>query len=155
MSGRAIASGGSAHRRATAIIAGVLLLVALTLLGIGANSPYTHANLNPGYDDRYTRTDQIVVGAPVAFDGLSAPIASGDPVQRGESLFVTEGCVGCHALGAQGGAVAKPIAGVDAQLLAQRVRDGKSGMPKFSTTGLTDQQLADIATYLKSLPPVK
>jgi len=151
----ATAFGGSAHRRATTIIAGVLLLVALTLLGIGANSPYTHANLNPGYDDRYVRTDQIVVGPPVAFDGLSVAIASGDPVQRGASLFITEGCVGCHALGAQGGAVAKPVAGADSQLLTQRVRGGTAGMPKFSTTGLTDEQLTDIAAYLKSLPPVK
>jgi hypothetical protein len=50
------AFGGSAHRRATTVIALLLLVVALTLLSIGANSPYTHANLNVAYDDRYTRT---------------------------------------------------------------------------------------------------
>jgi mono/diheme cytochrome c family protein len=148
--------GGPAHRRATLVIGLILLLVALTLLTVGANSPYTHANLNSGYDDRYTRTEQIVVGPPQQFGGLSAQaVTSGDAVTRGAALFVTEGCVGCHALGGQGGAVAKPIAGVDEQLLAQRVRQGLNGMPQFSTVGLTDQQLADIGAYLRSLPPVK
>lgn len=147
--------GGSAHRRATTVIALLLLLVALTLLSIGANSPYTHANLNVAYDDRYVRTEQIVVGPPARFDGLSRPVAGGDAVTRGAALFVTEGCVGCHALGGQGGAVAKAIAGVDQQLLTQKVRQGTAGMPQFSTTGLTDDELAAIGAYLRSLPPVK
>ena len=148
--------GGGAHRRATAAIVVLLLLVALTLLGIGANSPYTHANLNTGYDERYDRTEQIVVGPPSEFSGLSRPVAGGaDAVTRGSALFVTAGCVGCHALGGQGGAVAKPIAAVDQKLLAQKVRQGTAGMPQFSAAGLTDEQVADIGAYLRSLPAVK
>ena len=148
--------GGAAHRRATAAIGLLLLLVALTLLGIGANSPYTHANLNAGYDERYDRTEQIVVGPPTEFGGLSRPVAGeADPLTRGAALFVTTGCVGCHALGALGGAVAKPIAGVDQKLLAQKVRQGTAGMPQFSAAGLTDEQVADIGAYLRSLPALK
>jgi cytochrome c553 len=146
---------GTAHRRATIVIGLALAFVALTLLTIGARSPYTHANLNPGYDERYDRTDQIFVGPPVPFEGLSRSVPGGDAVTRGAALFVTEGCVGCHALGAQGGAVAKPIAGVDQVLLTTKVRTGTAGMPPFSAAGLTDQQIEDIGAYLRTLPPVK
>lgn len=144
--------GGPAHRRATVVIGLVLLLVAITILSIGANSPYTHANLSAAYDPRYDRTEQIVVGAPGEFRGLSGSVATGDdPVARGASVYVTAGCVGCHALEGRGGAVAKAIAGVDAQTLAKKVRDGTAGMPPFSPTGLTDQQVADITAFLRSL----
>jgi mono/diheme cytochrome c family protein len=144
-----------AHRGATVLIALVVVSLAATLLFIGASSPYTHANLNSAFDEGYTRTEQIVVGPAVPF---AAPRATGngaDPVARGQALFVTEGCVGCHALGGQGGAVAKAIAAVDQTLLLQKVREGTPGMPPFSTAGLTDQQVADIGAYLRSLPPVK
>jgi mono/diheme cytochrome c family protein len=145
-----------AHRGATIIIGLVVASLAATLLLIGASSPYTHANLNAAYDDRYERTQQIVVGPPQQFDGLSRELATnGDPVARGAQLFITEGCVGCHAIGAQGGAVAKAIAGVDQKLLFQKVREGTTGMPVFSTTGLTDEQVGQIGAYLRSLPAVK
>lgn len=147
--------GGPAHRRATLVIGLALFVVAVTLLSIGANSPYTHANLNPIYDDRYVRTEQIFVGPAESFDGLSRPIGGADAVTRGAALFLTEGCFGCHGLAGQGGAVAKPIAGVDRALLAKRVREGTSGMPRFSLAGLSDEQLADLSAYLASLPPVK
>ena len=146
-----------AHRGATIVVGLVVLSLAGTLLFIGASSPYTHANLNAAYDDGYTRTAQIVVGPAQQFMGLShsAP-AGGDAVARGGQLFVTEGCVGCHAIGGQGGAVAKAIAGADVALINQRVREGTTtGMPPFAKEGLTDAQLADIATYLRSLPAVK
>jgi len=144
--------GGPAHRRATVIIGLVLLLVAVTILSIGANSPYTHANLSAAYDPRYDRTEQIVVGAPGEFRGLSRDVSTGsDPVARGATLYVTAGCVGCHALEGRGSAVAKAIAGVDAKLLATKVRDGTAGMPPFSPAGLTDQQVADITAFLRSL----
>lgn len=147
------AFGGAAHRRATVAIGIALVLVALGILTIGANSPYTHANLNVAYDERYDRTGQIVVGPAAEFRGLAPSIASGtDPVARGATLYVTFGCVGCHALEGRGGAVAKAIAGVDPQLLAQKLRQGTAGMPPFSTGGLTDAQLAEISAYLRSLP---
>jgi len=145
------------HRGATILVGLVVLSLASTLLFIGASSPYTHANLNATYDEGYTRTTQIVVGPaqPLVNLGARSPV-TGDAITRGAQLFVTEGCVGCHALGAQGGAVAKAIAGADVALVNQRVREGTTtGMPPFAKDGLTDQQLADIATYLRSLPPVK
>lgn len=142
------------HRGATVVVGLVLAGLAFTLLFIGASSPYTHANLNPAYDDGYTRTEQIVVGPAAPFRGLGAPTTNGNASSIGEQLFVSAGCVGCHALGGQGGAVAKAIAGAEPALVTQKVRQGTLGMPPFSQEGLTDQQLAEIAAYLRSLPPV-
>lgn len=142
---------GPAHRRATVVIGMALVLVAVTLLSIGANSPYTHANLAPRYDDRYDRTEQIVIGE-VADLERGGPGARGATVaDRGAALYVTAGCAGCHSLEGRGGTVAKAIAGVDPALLLRKVRGGTSGMPVFSPSALTDEEVAEIAAYLGSL----
>lgn len=136
--------GGPAHRRATVVIGLALVMIAITLLSIGATSPYTHANLAVRYDERYERTEQIVVGAVTDLE--RGTIADG-----GEALYVTAGCVACHALDGGGGTVAKAIAGADPDLVLQKVRNGTSGMPKFSPSALSDEQVAEIAAYLGSL----
>ena len=158
--------GGPAHRRATVVIGAVLFIVAVTILSVGANSPYTHANLAEGYDDRYDRTAQIVIGPPgdlergesvsqlgrgAVLPGSYTPYLELDPVGRGAVLYVTAGCVACHALEGRGGAVAKAIAGAPYETVLKRVRQGTSGMPRFSTSALSDQQVAEIASYLRSL----
>ncbi|MDO8563075.1 MAG: cytochrome c [Candidatus Limnocylindria bacterium] len=177
------------YRRATVFIGVLLVCVALTILTIGARSPYTHANLSSGYDLRYERTDQVLVGEPGEFRGLSQkprpagtdPIALGtalylttertlvgapgelrgpsrnaepagtDPIARGAALYVTAGCVSCHALEGRGGVVGRPIAGADEETIMQRVRRGPTGMPQFSTAVLADEDIRDIAAYLRSL----
>jgi len=117
------------------VVLGLVTFVALVILMIGARSPYTHANLNLGYDPRYERTEQILVGAPADFAGLS-------PDRR---------LAGADALEGRGGVVGTAIAGADEGTVAKRVRQGSVGMPRFSTTGLTDAEIADITAYLRSL----
>ena len=135
------------------VVLGLVTFAALVILMIGARSPYTHANLNIGYDPRYERTEQILVGAQTDFAGLSpdAQLATTDTRARGASLYVTQGCASCHALAGRGGPVGRRILGVDEETIAKRVRQGSVGMPRFSTTGLTDAEIADIAAYLRSL----
>lgn len=145
---------GPLYRWLTLVIWAVLVCVALTILTIGARSPYTHANLVSGYDLRYERTDQILVGAPNAFHGLNEnamPTAT-DPIARGAALYVTAGCVTCHAIEGRGGVVGLPIIGADEATIMQRVRRGPTGMPVFSTAVLADEDIRDIASYLGSLP---
>lgn len=145
--------GERAYRRATVFIGVLLVCVALTILTIGARSPYTHANLSAGYDPHYDRTAQISLGGDTSFMGVSpqaAPTAA-DPVVRGAHLFVTEGCALCHGLEGRGAPVGPPIVGQDAKTITQRVRQGPGGMPQFSPGGLTDQEIADITAYLASI----
>jgi mono/diheme cytochrome c family protein len=135
------------------VVLGLVTFAALVILMVGARSPYTHANLNGGYDARYQRTEQILVGTQTAFAGLSpdAQLAGADALARGASLYVTQGCASCHALEGRGGPVGPRIVGADAEIVAQRVRQGPVGMPLFSAAGLTDVEIADITAYLRSL----
>ena len=135
------------------VVLGLVTFAALVILMIGARSPYTHANLNLGYDQRYERTQQILVGAQADLAGRSpdSRLAGADTLARGVSLYVTQGCASCHALEGRGGVVGPKVAGADEETIAKRVRQGPAGMPRFSTTRLTDAEIADITAYLRSL----
>ncbi len=137
-------------------IGAFVLVVSLTLLIAGAAGPYTHSNLDPTYDGSYTRTEQVVVGAAVPYGGVgdAGGTLPADPVQRGARLFVTEGCATCHGLRGQGGVVGPQIAGVGASTIADRVRNGVAGMPRFAAS-LTDNDIAAIGAYLRSVAAPK
>lgn len=135
------------------LIAVVVVVFSLTLLTIGARSPYTHANLQPGPDPGYVRTGQIPVGPAEPYGGIGSAgeRTDGDPVVEGARLFVTQGCAACHALEGRGGAVGPPIAGTDAETLQEKVRMGPSGMPRYSEESLSEEEIAAISAYLRSL----
>ena len=154
--GRAVSGlkGERAYRRATMFIGVLLVSAALTILTIGARSPYTHANLGSGYDPRYDRTAQIGVTDDAAFAGFSSDTSAGnqDQIAHGASLYVTKGCVTCHALEGRGGPVGPPIAGTSAAAIEHRTRVGSGGMPRFGQQGLTADEITAIAAFLNSLP---
>ncbi|MGE5071962.1 MAG: c-type cytochrome [Anaerolineae bacterium] len=126
--------------------------IGLSLLAIVARSPYTHANLDLGFDPGYTRTGQMVVGAPVLMSGsgMSGELP-GDAVQAGKVLFVTQGCAACHGLDGRGGVVAPSIVDTKADKLRVKTSVGPKGMPAYAPGALTDQDLADIAAYLAAM----
>jgi cytochrome c553 len=132
-----------------AFIESAVLVIALTLLAIVARSPYTHSNLNIDFDPRYTRTEQIVVGAPIPFGGgkLTVPHAS-DPVEYGKQLFVAESCANCHGLEGRGGIVGPSIIGTKAEALRTMTQLGPKGMPPYAPEVLSDEDLSAIAAYL-------
>ena len=135
------------------VVLGLVTFAALVILMIGARSPYTHANLATGFDPSYVRTPQAVLGEELSLVHADASRMGGDPVARGAALYVSAGCAGCHALAGRGGVVGPRIAGVEAATIAQRVRQGPVGMPRFSATALGEREVSDIAAYLRSLPP--
>ena len=74
----------------------------------------------------------------------------GDPT-AGKKIFLSAGCVGCHTLA---DANAKGTVGPnldqakpDYRLVTARVTLGKGAMPSFKGQ-LTDQQIADVASYV-------
>lgn len=126
--------------------------LAVTLIAIViARSPYTHGNLSP---TGYNRTEIAYVGAEHPFEGL--PLAdpslalTGDPVQDGRALFFRYGCASCHGLKAQGGAVGPDLTDASASKIRREVRDGPKGMPAYSTSALSDEDLEKIISFLKS-----
>lgn len=155
------------------IFAGGVLSLSLTLLAIGARSPYTHANLDSKYTSNYDRTTQTLVGpseplqahtvsgnssgavgggsAPAVNTGGAMNVPHGDLTQQGQALFFGLDCASCHGLKGEGGVFAPIIAGVSATEIATNTNAGPGGMPKFA--GLTDQDIQALAAYLKSVVP--
>lgn len=132
-------------------IGAAVLLIALTLLVIGARSPYTHVNLDEGMDPTYARTEQTLVGDPIPYMGgeLAVPRAS-DPVELGKQLFVTKGCASCHGLDGRGAIVGPSIIDTKADKLNSKTLAGPKGMPIYAPNALTDDDLAAIAAYLNA-----
>ncbi len=124
--------------------------LAFTLIGIViARSPYTHGNLSPqGYD----RTEVAIVGEEYPFEGLGLadPFApSGDSVQDGRLLFFQYGCRSCHGSGT-GAIVGDDLDDVSPSEVRREVRDGPGGMPAYSASLLSDDELESIIAFLRS-----
>ncbi len=135
-----------------ALIGAGVLTLALSLLTIVARSPYTHSNLNLGFDSGYTRTQQMVVGEPVPVTGdmLAVPHAT-DPVELGKQLFVSNGCAGCHGIDGHGSIIGPSIVDTKAEKLRVKTNVGPKGMLPYAPGALTDQDLAAIAAYLEAM----
>jgi len=113
---------------------------------------FTHANLFPSRSQAYERTEQISVGGALPYGGPGAASApSGDAVTVGAQLYVTKGCVSCHALEGRGGVVGPAIVSTDVETLRKKTRTGPGGMPPFAAAALTDDDLRAISAYLRSL----
>jgi cytochrome c553 len=85
---------------------------------------------------------------------VTTPAIEGDPA-AGKEIFLGSGaCGGCHTLADAGtsGTVGPNLdeSMPDYELSLDRVTNGQGGMPSFSAT-LSEQQLADVATYVSSV----
>ena len=88
---------------------------------------------------------------PTATTAPKATSAPGDPAQ-GKTIWAAQTCVGCHGPNAEGG-IGPKLAGTGLsydQVLLQ-VRLGKAPMPAFTAEQVSDQQVAHILAWLKSL----
>lgn len=87
---------------------------------------------------------------PMAKQTESSSTAS---VERGKKLFTSDGCYECHGRAAQGGI--GPRLGPDPLPLSfinKYVRHPSGQMPPYTAKTVSDQNLADIYAFLKSLP---
>src|SRR5690348_5912940 len=80
--------------------------------------------------------------------------------ENGKRLFLRDGCWECHGYAGQGGRDGARIAStaLNAQALIRYVRRPSGSMPAYIDKIISDQELTDIWTYLKTLPgpkPVK
>ncbi len=82
--------------------------------------------------------------------------ADGD-AQKGKDLFMKYSCYACHGFSGQNGPGARLVpmrmttAAFTAYVRSPRTRQ----MPSYSAKVLSDQQLADIHAYVKTLPESK
>ena len=101
---------------------------------------------------------KLVLGflAPVAAMGLlvvSAVAQQGD-AKRGQKMFVDYSCYACHGFSGQNGPGKRlvPMKMPNVVFTAYVRSPGTNQMPSYSAKVLTDQQLADIWAYVKTLP---
>ena len=81
-------------------------------------------------------------------------------VANGQSVFMRVGCFTCHGTVGHGGAAPRLAPNpLPLERFTTWVRNGSpnwsfgSGMPAFSTSVLSDAELAAVREYLASLPP--
>jgi mono/diheme cytochrome c family protein len=86
-------------------------------------------------------------------DGNRSEHSDAADVARGKKLFVSYGCYECHGRAAQGGV--GPRLGPDPlplSFIEKYVRHPTASMPPYTEKTVSDQDLASIYAYLKSLP---
>jgi mono/diheme cytochrome c family protein len=85
-----------------------------------------------------------------------APQAGAAPagnLENGRRAFIQHGCFSCHGFTGEGGAGPRLAQGpIPFEAFAQYVRRPKRTMPPFGTQ-VSDQELADIYAFIKSIPP--
>jgi mono/diheme cytochrome c family protein len=91
--------------------------------------------------------------------GLAFAQSTGN-AENGKRLFLRDGCWECHGYAGQGGRDGARIAStaLNAQALIRYVRHPAGAMPAYIDKIISDQELTDIWSYLKTLPgpkPVK
>ena len=84
------------------------------------------------------------------------PAADSTPpgnAETGKKLFVQYGCYQCHGYAAHGGAgprlAPRPVTFA---ALSRYIRQPKGEMPPYTTKVLSEQQLADVYAFLRSVP---
>ena|SRR5690348_10404671 len=98
----------------------------------------------------------VMVGLLVPALVPAQPANAGD-ASRGKDLFLKYSCYACHGFSGQNGPGARLVpmrmtpAAFTAYVRSPRTRQ----MPSFSAKVLSDQQLADIHAYVKTLPDSK
>jgi mono/diheme cytochrome c family protein len=98
-------------------------------------------------------TASAALTLPALASGQASTPSAGD-VENGKRLFTKQNCYYCHGTAGQGGRDGARIAqiGLNAQGLVRYVRKPTGSMPAFSEKMISDQDLTDIYSYLKSLP---
>jgi mono/diheme cytochrome c family protein len=86
----------------------------------------------------------------------TASFAQGAPkgdTANGKKLFETVGCFECHGYAGQGGGAGpKLISPPPWEAFILQVRTPRQVMPPFTTKVLSDQQAADIYSYISTFP---
>ncbi|GAB4109946.1 MAG: hypothetical protein OHK0050_03090 [Roseiflexaceae bacterium] len=119
----------------------------------------------PAYADRYEDTDiwamvayirtldeedprPAQVPPPFTDDQLVDFDPRGDAVARGGAIYFTQGCNLCHGAIGNGEGTLRLMGSRNAH---DAIRKGTSGMPMFNEQKISDEELADLIEYLKTL----
>jgi mono/diheme cytochrome c family protein len=96
----------------------------------------------------------LLIAAPALAAPQNAPAGN---AEKGKQVFMKQNCYYCHGTTGQGGRDGARIAqtALNVQGLIRYVRKPTGAMPAFTEKILSDPELTDIYSYLKSLPAAK
>ena len=96
----------------------------------------------------------IILAGVAALGQQAAPVNN---VDNGKRLYTRDGCWECHGWAGQGGRDGARLAdtALTTAQLTRYVRKPTGAMPAYIDKVITDQELADIWAYLKSMPAPK
>ena len=98
----------------------------------------------------------ICFAAVVLFGAVGLAQSSGN-ADNGKRLFLRDGCWECHGYAGQGGRDGARLANtaLTAGQLTRYVRRPTGAMPAYIDKVITDEELADVWAYLKTMPAPK
>jgi mono/diheme cytochrome c family protein len=110
---------------------------------------------------RYLILCVAMVGTAIACSSARAQTAAAKPkdaagdVQSGKRVFTNAGCVACHGADGQGTSLAPQISPPPVELAALMayVRQPTGKMPPVPASTVSDQDLANVYAFLKSVAP--
>ena len=98
----------------------------------------------------------LVAASSIVAAQPAAPAGPGDDVARGKAVFERTGCWQCHGHQGQGGRegprIASPVP-MNFDRLSTFVRTTRRDMPPYTEKVLSNQELADVYAFLRSIPP--
>lgn len=90
----------------------------------------------------------VAVPSPTAQQLASADPSSSNAAQRGAAVYFAQGCQECH--GATGNAPGNLALRAGGE--TEAIRRGRPGMPAYGADQISDQQLTDLAAYMRTWP---
>jgi ubiquinol-cytochrome c reductase cytochrome c subunit len=96
----------------------------------------------------------MFAGAISASPAKAGPYVQSADAERGKQVYLKYGCYQCHGRQGQGSAAGARLAPAPMAFaaFARYVRQPRGEMPPYTARVVTDQELADIHAFLRSVP---
>jgi ubiquinol-cytochrome c reductase cytochrome c subunit len=106
-----------------------------------------------------TLSNQDITDLYAYLETIAAPaeavVLTGN-AQAGKQLFVSDGCYECHGYVGQGGSASAGVRigppPISLAAVIAYIRQPSGGMPRYAKAVVSDQDVADIYAYLKTIP---
>jgi mono/diheme cytochrome c family protein len=102
----------------------------------------------------------VLLAAAAATICVTRSVSAAEPsadAKMGHDIYMRDGCWQCHGTAGQGGGPFGPklIPALPFEAFRQQLRHPVSEMPVYTAKVMSDQDLAAVYAYVKSLPPAK
>jgi len=99
----------------------------------------------------------LMAGGLGAFEGARAQQAPSGNATHGRELYLATGCFECHGRDGQGGAFNGPVPSLahtelGFEAFRDQLRQPANDMPAYAAVVMSDQDVADLLAFVRTLP---